>query len=64
MTYWLFDACMLAIIALAFGVWRSVLVGTPMRTLVKRVVIGAYCRGLISSRTVEKLFYWLALSRH
>jgi hypothetical protein len=35
-----------------------------MRSFIKRAVIGAYCRGWISWRTVEKLFYYFDLYRH
>ncbi|MBB5509589.1 hypothetical protein HDG35_005884 [Paraburkholderia sp. JPY681] len=35
-----------------------------MRTIIKRVVMWAYCRNLICSRTVEKMFYWFDLKGH
>jgi len=41
-----------------------VLLVAVVRSLIKRAVIGAYCRGWLSSRTVEKLFYRFDLKRH
>lgn len=44
------------------GVCRRV--ETQMKTLIKRTVMWAYCHDLITSRTVEKMFYRFGLKGH
>ncbi|PVX77190.1 hypothetical protein C7402_115249 [Paraburkholderia unamae] len=35
-----------------------------MKTLLKRVVMWSYCRGLICAKTVTRVFEWFGLAEH